>query len=99
MVEPPDSFPTRYVVYTFVCPKKHINKREGMVFAKTPKEANETILAQRLECSVCGEALADKSAVEVSENRDMPSIPSELKALKKSDSCSTRPCHRIVLVS
>jgi hypothetical protein len=73
-----ESVPTRYVVYAFTCPKGHKNNREGMVFAETEGKASNAVLAQRLECEVCGAPLADKSVVEISENRAMPSIPSDL---------------------
>jgi hypothetical protein len=64
-------------VYEFTCPKGHVNKRESMVFASTPTDAVEAVLDQILECSVCELPLADKSEIRVSQNLDMPSLPSE----------------------
>jgi hypothetical protein len=47
------------------------------VFASTPTDAVEPVLDQILECSVCELPLADKSEIRVSQNLDMPSLPSE----------------------
>lgn len=65
---------TRYVRYSFTCPKNHVNRREGMVFAGAPNEAVEAIRRQSLECDTCGVTVPEGTGLTVERNDDMPSV-------------------------
>ena len=62
---------TRFVKFTFSCPKRHTNVREEMVFAETESDAEKHISLMELRCDQCGAVLDKGSAVRVVINRVM----------------------------